>query len=78
MLYSTYFRGSTRWSEVTGTVEKLESEKLILEARFNESQLLIKSLVEQYKKQLEETARLGNILKEFYSQPSSSSHSINS
>ena len=52
---------------MTGTVERLESEKLLLEARLSESQALIKNLVEQYKTQLDESQRLGNLLKDVHS-----------
>lgn len=48
--------------------EKLESENVILEARLLESQHLIKTLVEQYNMQLDETARVGAILRDVYLQ----------
>ncbi|CAJ0918294.1 unnamed protein product, partial [Mesorhabditis belari] len=60
----------TKWSDVNPTIERLESEKLILESRLSEAQLLIKNLVEQYRKQLDETARLGGILQDMYAQQS--------
>ncbi|GMT06077.1 hypothetical protein PENTCL1PPCAC_28251 [Pristionchus entomophagus] len=42
-----------KWSEMARAVERLESEKVILESRLAESQMLIKNVVEQYKKQHE-------------------------
>lgn len=66
-ILSLSFRHSTKWSDMTGVVERLESEKLLLESRLSESQALIKNLVEQYKTQLDESQRLGNILKDVHS-----------
>ncbi|WKY14349.1 hypothetical protein Q1695_000138 [Nippostrongylus brasiliensis] len=48
--------------------EKLENENVMLEARLLESQHLIRTLVEQYNMQLDETARVGAILRDVYLQ----------
>ncbi|KHJ98050.1 hypothetical protein OESDEN_01963 [Oesophagostomum dentatum] len=58
-----------RAAEATATIEKLESEKVILEARLSEAQQLIKTLVEQYNTQLDETARVGAVLRDVYMHP---------
>ncbi|VDM75070.1 unnamed protein product [Strongylus vulgaris] len=66
-------RAPFRAAEATALIEKLESEKVILEARLSEAQQLIKSLVEQYNTQLDETARVGAILRDVYLHPNVSS-----
>ncbi|KAL6724335.1 hypothetical protein Aduo_019232 [Ancylostoma duodenale] len=66
-------RAPFRVAEATGIIEKLESENVILEARLSEAQQLIKTLVEQYNTQLDETARVGAVLRDVYLHPNVSS-----
>lgn len=62
-------RTSFRVGEARGVIEKLGSENIILEARLSEAQQLIRTLVEQYHMQLDETARVGAILRDVYLHP---------
>lgn len=48
-------------------LEYLREEKHLLEARLNETQGLLAETVANYKKQLNETARLGHLLRDFRS-----------
>ncbi|VDM64815.1 unnamed protein product [Angiostrongylus costaricensis] len=59
--------------DARGVIEKLGSENVILEARLSEAQQLIKTLVDQYNMQLDETARVGAILRDVYLHPNMSS-----
>ncbi|KAJ1370517.1 hypothetical protein KIN20_032249 [Parelaphostrongylus tenuis] len=62
-------RTSFQVGDARGVIEKLGSENVILEARLSEAQQLIKTLVDQYNTQLDETARVGAILRDVYLHP---------